>query len=129
MTLSRYFPAIRAVGAALVPAVALVCCAGQAQAGCGDYVTIIGPDGQAHAPAGHDSPSPNRPCQGPECTGGPKAPAPIPPAPTNPSTEAKALPVTDTEGPGTGSAGRCPPAADGSPVRQPHIVFHPPRAS
>jgi hypothetical protein len=128
MTLSRWTRVFRAVGAAVVPAVVLLCCANSAAAGCGDYVTILGPDGKLQMPAGHGNEPTKAPCHGPNCSGAPKAPAPIPPAPTSPAPVVKALvPLADGQ-PGDPGRGRLPPPPDGSPVRLTSFIFHPPRA-
>ena len=129
MTRSRLTHVLRTSGAVLLPAVVLLCCAGRSNATCGNYVQIIGPDGTLQLPTGHDPMPAERPCQGPECTGGPKAPAPVPPAPTSPLSEVKGL-VGDTDDPDTSTTGYWPGSdAAGSPVRRPTSVFHPPRAS
>ena len=129
MSHTRPSRVLRAVGMAVWPAVLLLCCAGRADAGCGDYVQIVGPDGTVQAPDGHHPVPAKRPCQGPECTGGPKAPAPVPPAPTVPTSDVKGL-VTDAGG-SDGPGGAIRPASDpgGLPARQPRSIFHPPRAS
>jgi hypothetical protein len=128
MTTSGWTRVLRAVGAAVVPAVLWLCCANSAAAGCGDYVTILGPDGRPQVPAGHDMPT-KGPCQGPNCSGGPKAPAPIPPAPTSPAPVVKGLaPLADGH-PALAGSGFLPPPTDGTPVRLASSVFHPPRAS
>jgi hypothetical protein len=115
-------------GVALLPAFLLLCCAGRADASCGDYVKVFGPDGKVQPPAGHDHPT-GRPCPGPNCTDGPKAPAPIPPAPTNPLPDGKAL-VTEAGGPSrTDFTVRPMSDAGDLPVRHPNSIFHPPRAS
>ena len=129
MTRSHLSRLLRAVGVALLPAVALLCCAGGANAECGSYVQIIGPDGKVQPAAGHESMPAERPCQGPECTGGPKAPAPIPAVPTSPLTEVKGL-VGDADEPLRSSGtSRSASDADGSPISRPTSIFHPPRAS
>ena len=129
MTRSHFSRVLRAVGVALLPAIALLCCAGDASAECGSYVQVIGPDGKIQSPVGHDPMPAERPCQGPECTGGPKAPAPVPPAPTSLTSDVKGL-GADAGDPDQ-SPGSVRPAteADGSPVRGPTSIFHPPRAS
>jgi hypothetical protein len=128
MTSRTFSRAVRPAGVALLPAVVMLCCAGRASAGCGDYVRIVGPDGQVQSPVGHDPMPGERPCQGPNCSGGPKAPAPIPPAPTGPAPVVKGLvPHADRHG-GLRTAGCLPPPADASPVRLPTSIFHPPRA-
>src|SRR5215207_3382759 len=89
MTRSHLSRVLRAVGVALLPAAALLCCAGGANAECGGYVQIVGPDGKVQPAVGHDPMPAERPCQGPECTGGPKVPAPVPPAPPSPTSDVK----------------------------------------
>ena len=129
MTCSLLTHVFRTAGVVLVPAVILLCCAGRADAGCGDYVQIVGADGKVQSPAGHDSMPGERPCQGPECTGGPKAPAPVSPAPPSPPSDVKAL-VADgdeADSPPAGSRPACD--VDRLPVRQPSLIFHPPRFS
>jgi hypothetical protein len=120
----RLLRTLRTAGVALLPAVVVVCCAGRADAECGDYVRIIGSDGTVQEMPGHES----KPCQGPFCHGGPKAPNPIPPAPTSLVPDPKGL-VTETGGPDNATATRFDLEPDGSPVRQPSSIFHPPRAS
>jgi hypothetical protein len=129
MTRTRLSRVLRAAGLALVPAVLLLCYAGRADASCGDYVKVIGPDGKAQLPANHDPMPTERPCQGPNCTGGPKAPAPVPPAPTSQLSDGKALVTEATSPADADSATRPTSDADGAPARQPDSIFHPPRAS
>ena len=128
MTRSALTRVVRAVGVALLPAVALVCCAGDAAAGCGSYLQIVGPDGKVQSPAGHDETPAGRPCQGPECTGGPKAPAPVPPTPPAATPDGKVVLIAADGSPATRSASRLPAEPGGSPVHRPTSVFHPPRA-
>ena len=126
----RAFPtgAARVAGVALLPAVLALCCPGQAAAGCGDYLQFVGPDGKVHAPMGHDPQPAERPCHGPECTGGPRAPAPVPPPPAPHFPDAKAL-VDTAADPNNSPTGNRPAAEfDGSPVRRPTPIFHPPRS-
>jgi hypothetical protein len=129
MTRTRLSRVLRAAGLALLPAVLLLGCAGRADASCGDYLRVIGPDGKVQAPAGHDPMPTDRPCQGPNCTGGPKAPAPVPPAPTNTLSDGKALVIEAASPTDANSTTRPTSDADGAPVRQPDSIFHPPRAS
>ena len=118
---------LRTAGVALLPAVVLLCCAGRADAECGGYVRIIGPDGKVQAPADHDPMPGERPCRGPECTGGPKAPAPVPPAPVSPNADGKALVIPAAGPPEFPSANRVPSDAGELPVRRSNSIFHPPR--
>jgi hypothetical protein len=118
----------RAAGVALVPAVVVLCCAGRADAECGDYLRIIGTDGTDQPMPGHESKPADGPCHGPFCHGGPKAPNPTPPAPTVLVPDPKGL-VAETKGPDNASATRFDLETDGSPVHQPQSIFHPPRAS
>jgi hypothetical protein len=129
MTRSRLTRVLRTAGVALLPAVVLLGCAGRADAGCGDYVKLIGPDGKVQVPTGHDPKPDERPCQGPNCTGGPKAPAPIPPAPTNHLSDGKALVIESGDPTRDDFTVRPTSDPDGLPVRQPNSIFHPPRAS
>ena len=129
MTRSHLTRVLRTAGVAVLPAVVLLCCAGRTDAGCGDHVRIVGPDGTLGPPAGHHSIPSDRPCQGPECTGGPKAPAPVPPGPTSPMTEVKGV-VGGAGDPGRSPGARRPASdADASPVSRPTSIFHPPRTS
>jgi hypothetical protein len=118
----------RTAGVALLPAVVVLCCAGQADAECGDYLRIIGTDGTVQPMPGHESKPADQPCHGPFCHGGPKAPNPTAPAPTVLVPDSKGL-VAETTGPDNASATRSVSEPDGSPVRQPQSIFHPPRAS
>jgi hypothetical protein len=129
MTRSHLTRVLRTAGVALLPAVVLLCCAGRADAGCGDHVRIVGPDGQVRPAAGHDPVPAERPCQGPECTGGPKAPAPVSPAPPAPTSDVKGLVGEAGDPDGTSGISRRTADPDGSPVRRPNSIFHPPRAS
>src|SRR5687768_6522524 len=124
MTRSDLTRVLQTAGVALLPAVAILCCVGQADAGCGNYVQVVGPDGGMQSPGGHDPMPAERPCQGPECTGGPKAPAPAPPAQTGPTSDVKGLVGGPADADRT--AGRAGPAAhpDASPVRRPSSIFH-----
>jgi hypothetical protein len=120
----RLLRTLRTAGVALLPAVVLFCCAGRADAECGDYVRIIGSDGTVTPMPGHES----KPCQGPFCHGGPKAPNPTPPTPTVSTPDPKGL-VAEATGPDNAAATRFDLEPDGSPVRRPTSIFHPPRAS
>lgn len=123
--LSRGF---RTAGVAWVPAAVLLCCAGDAAAGCGDYVQIVGVNGTVQAPTNHDQAPIERPCQGPSCTGGPKAPAPVPAAPSSVAPDVKGL-VGDADDGSSSDIGRqfdLDPAD--LPLRGPQAIFHPPRA-
>jgi hypothetical protein len=122
---SRLSRAVRLAGAALLPAVVVLCCAGRAAAECGSYVTIIDENGQAH-PAG-DHGQPKAPCHGPFCDGGPMAPAPPPPAPANPFPDVKGLLADAESDPGRNGTGRAHVDSDGCPIHRPQSVFHPPR--
>jgi hypothetical protein len=115
-------------GVAILPAAILLCCAGRADAECGDYVRIIGNDGTVQPMPGHESKPADQPCHGPFCHGGPKAPNPPPPAPTSPVPDPNGL-VTETGGPDNAAATRFDLEPDGSPVRQTQSIFDPPRAS
>jgi hypothetical protein len=129
MTRSRLIPVLRTAGVALLPAVVLLCGAGRADAGCGDHVRIVGPDGTVQRPAGHDPVPAERPCLGPECTGGPKAPAPVPPAPPGPTSDVKGLVGHAGDADHSPTAGGPPTERIGSPTRRSTAIFHPPRAS
>jgi hypothetical protein len=91
---------------------------------CGDYIVYTKP---APGQRSDHTPAPGK-CQGPNCSQAP-VPAPMPQAP--PSLRIlpdQTLPVTDGQS-------AAPPArissamdaGDGSPVRRPQDVFHPPR--
>jgi len=121
----RLSRAVRTVGVALLPAVVVVCCAGRADAECGDYVRIIGSDGTVQPMPAHDS----KPCHGPFCHGGPKAPSPVPPAPASPAPDPKGLVSDPGGGPDNAATTRFETEPAGSPVRHPSRIFHPPRAS
>jgi hypothetical protein len=117
----------RTAGVALLPAVVVLCCTGRASAECGDYVRLLGPDGRVQTPADHDPMPGERPCHGPNCQGAPKAPLPVPPAPTH-APDTKGLVVGDASQAGNDSTNHFPTESDGSPVRLPTSIFHPPRA-
>src|SRR5215207_9159502 len=119
MTRSHLSRVLRAVGVALLPAAALLCCAGGANAECGGYVQIVGPDGKVQPAVGHDPMPAERPCQGPECTGGPKVPGP--------TSDVKGFAAVADGADGASSSARPAPNADGTPIRQPGSIFHPPR--
>jgi hypothetical protein len=118
----------RTAGVALLPAVVVLCCAGRATAECGDYLRIIGSDG-AVQPAGHHQSPADRPCQGPYCSGAPTLPAPVPPAPTSLVPDLKGLVTFAGGDPDNAALTRFETEPDGTPVRQPRSIFHPPRAS
>lgn len=120
---------IRATVIAALAVAGLLACAGRASAGCGNYVTIIGQPGETPGPISHGpSPGPVR-CQGPNCTGGPKAPAPVPVPPMASGLGAgKALVSTTDADPGPTNPGRQSASTAGRPVRRPSAIFHPPRA-
>lgn len=127
MTGSHPTRVLRTAGVAPLLAVALVCCAGRADAGCGDYVQFLGPDGRVQWPAGHEPMPTDRPCQGPECTGGPKAP--VPPAPSSLTQDVKELVTESVVSSGICSATRPVSDPDGEPVRPARTIFRPPRAT
>lgn len=116
---------VRMAGVALLPAVLVFCCAGRADAECGDYVRIISSDGTIKEMPGHES----KPCQGPFCHGGPKAPNPVPPAPTSLVPDPKGLASDASSGPDNAATTRFELEPNGSPVHYPSSIFHPPRAS
>ena len=92
---------------------------------CGTYIVYTDP---AHAkPMGDHSPGPGK-CQGPNCSQAP-APAPMPQAPTSLRVlPDQSLPLVGGDGNGSSGAFSHPfDPADGSPVRRPSDVFHPPR--
>jgi hypothetical protein len=129
MVWSAHSRFVRQAGAALLPAVVFFCCAGRADAECGDYVRILGPDGAVQPMADHESKPDDQPCHGPFCHGSPKAPNPIPPAPTSPVPDPKGV-VNDSGGcPDNAATTRFDLEPDGSPVRTLTRIFHPPRAS
>ena len=127
MTGSNWARMLRAVGVAILPAVALLCCAQPAKAGCGDYVTIIGPDGKILTPAGHGYNPAKLPCHGPNCSASPKEPAPIPPEITSSVPVVKAMAEVSHDQTGPSLDNRLPVPADGSPTRLTSTIFHPPR--
>jgi hypothetical protein len=102
-----------------------LCAPTNAQGGCGDYVVYTNPAHQK--PSTDHGPAPVK-CHGPNCSQAPPA-APMPEAPTtlriltDPS-----LPISsgDSASPSEASALPFGPA-NGSPVRRPTDVFHPPR--
>jgi hypothetical protein len=112
----------------MLPAVALLCCTQSAAAGCGDYLTIIDPDGKIQSPVGHDNAPVKAPCHGPNCSASPKAPAPIPPSLTSPGPVVKAMVEVSREQPGSPGYDGLTPPTDGSPTRLTSSIFHPPRA-
>jgi hypothetical protein len=126
---SRLSRVLRAAGAAFVPVIALALAPGSAAAECGSYVTILDGHGRTQTPADPGHPMPKAPCHGPNCHGAPKAPAPVPPAPTGSAPDAKAVATSAAAGPGDPFAGQHPSDPDGSAVRRPNLIFHPPRAS
>jgi hypothetical protein len=125
MIRTRLATVARSSGVALLPALLVLCCAGRADAECGDYVRVLGTE--PHPPPGPSPKPADCPCRGLECSGGPKAPAPTPPPAPTPTV--KSLPPAPDASAGRPFARRRPPAAAGSPVRLPEPIFHPPRAA
>ena len=114
---------LRAGGVAITAAVVLGCAA-RADAACGEYVKILGLADTAHPP---DHAPPKTPCHGPNCTGGPRAPAPVPPAPAGPAAAVKALVPAVPADSSDPFAGLFAVHPVGDPVRRPSAIFHPPR--
>jgi len=103
--------------------------AGDARAGCGDYVVILATTERGITPAhGHDNKPPAAPCHGPSCNRqAPPAMPPAPPAPTSePQTQFDAI-TASTPWP---DPARPAHAATQPPVRPIHFaasLFRPPR--
>jgi hypothetical protein len=116
---------LRRVVAALLLAAGVACAGGEAQAGCGDYLTI---DGKPHASQQHPT-LPAKPCDGPNCSANP-SPAQTPmTAPAPAPTGAKGTAVGSQlagDNPSSNS-GFSRPVSDGHSVHLPRSVFHPPR--
>ena len=119
---------VRLAGVALLPVVAMLYCPHQAVAECGSHVIVLDESGNARPPMDHDPAAP-KPCHGPNCTGGPKAPAPVPPAPSSVAPDLKALTLPAAPDPGDATVTGRPADSDGMPVRTSDSIFHPPRAS
>jgi len=121
-------------GRAALLLVAAACASpGRADAGCGDYVTILnGPAGSAHHPmpdADHPAAPANAPCHGPNCSGAPARDNPplAPVTPVGPQGKELAHSIGLVN-----VAGAQRPAFDRDltsprPVRRASSVFHPPR--
>ena len=108
------------IGAAMWPAILVLCCTERAGATCGEHVRIAGAD-ELPAPV-HD-----RPCRGPNCTGGPLAPIPDAPAPHVVPTDVKGLVSTEIAPDSLGSRWLRITRLGGSPVRHSQTIFQPPR--
>jgi hypothetical protein len=122
---------LRATGIALAIAAGVVLSPARATAGCGDYVHVAGPTGEAApAPANHDRDDLPRPCHGPGCSNRPSQPAPPLTAPVTDSAGAKELAARSAavDDPADGAAHNRAPRSIGSPVHVPSAILDPPRA-
>ena len=119
---------IRSLGVAFVLAVAFAFSPGRAEAGCGDYVTILNDQSASHSMpdpmAGH---LPKKPCHGPSCSEKPSLPAAPTPAPVSSSSDTKACVVLVREHANDTGERLIPYSTDESPVHQSTSIFHPPR--
>ncbi len=127
---SRPLPA-RLSALALLVAAALVGSAGSANAGCGDYLTVLNADGSAQNMADHDpADAAHRPCHGPNCSA-------QKPLPTAPVTVPLASPTGGVESAlADSTTNSCDKSRSGFPfdpscgptVSRPSAPFHPPRS-
>jgi hypothetical protein len=137
MSLTLSQRSLRFVGWVLPILAALFCAPSVARAGCGDYVVTRGTQlDQAmpseHQPANVPSPlpaGPNRPCHGPNCSGGPvvpplSVPVVVAPAPTEWGCLAGLLAFVPS-----GQGAFLPDLASLAPVSFATSVFHPPRCA
>jgi hypothetical protein len=120
---------LRTAGAASLLAVGVLFAPQRASAACGDYVIIVGENGQPAAQQpGHDAGTPRQPCHGPDCSASPCRPdlplsAPVT-TPPNPNEGVAAIPGALAD-PGDPD-GYPVPTSSGRVIHRPASVFHPP---
>lgn len=106
---------------ALLLAAGVALTGGDAKAGCGDHVVILGP---ADGP-----PTPKPPCHGPLCSAAP-APLDVPltlPVEGRPSGHDPALAAILATADPADARRSLPPSDDGRPVKRPAVPLDPPR--
>jgi hypothetical protein len=116
----------------LLATAALLSYPGTVTAGCGDYVTVLKPDGSVAEHPHHDPTTPGAPrgpCRGANCSA-PDAPPVAPPAPRAGHTGGADEWATDLSEPPDSDpsfTSRAPSHSSGRPVRRTAETFHPPR--
>lgn len=102
----------------------------QANAECGDYVTIL--NGKSATEHGKPDPTadhklPKTPCHGPNCSNHVPTPfVPLPPS-VNPSSETKACVDGLADEANFGAKRTITNSSNDGPVQRPSSIFHPPR--